>query len=107
MMGHDDKRGHVRHTVHEPCRAIVEGREYPGAVVNMSLSGGRIELDVELEAQPAAGKPVMLYVERIGQIPTKVVRTLIDGIAVEFTIDKDKDRRLVAAIMQVLNEYAR
>ena len=103
-----EKRRHVRHTVYEPCRVMVDGGEYAGAVVNMSVGGAAIQLDVQLDAQPEPGTAATLIFERIGRIPVRVVRQLVDGIAVEFSIGKDRrDRRLVAAIMVVLNEFAR
>ena len=41
-----DKRRHLRHSVKEPCTAYLEDGEYIGAVVNMSVSGAAIHLDV-------------------------------------------------------------
>ena len=103
-----EKRRHAGHTVYEPCRVMVDDREYPGAVVNMSVGGAAIQLDVQLDAQPEPGTAATLIIERIGRIPIRVVRQLVDGIAVEFRFGRNRgDRRLVAAIMEVLNEFAR
>ncbi len=103
-----ERRRHARRTVYEPCRVLVDDDEYAGAVVNMSVGSAAIQLDVQLDAQPEPGTAATLIVERIGRIPIRVVRQLIDGIAVEFSIGRDGgDRRLVAAIMEVLNEFAR
>lgn len=103
-----ERRRHTRRTVYEPCRVMVDDGEYPGAVVNMSVNGAAIQLDVQLDAQPEPGTAATLIVERIGRIPIRVVRQLVDGIAVEFSIGRDRrNRRLAAAIMEVLNEFAR
>ncbi len=103
-----EKRRHARHAVYEPCRVLAGDGEYAGAVVNRSVGGTAIQFDVQLDAQPEPGTAATLIVERIGRIPIRVVRQLIDGIAVEFRIGRDGgDRRLVAAIMEVLNEFAR
>ena len=69
-----EKRRHARHTVYEPCRVMVDDGEYAGAVVNMSVGGAAIQLDVRLDAQPEPGTAAALIVERIGRIPIRVVR---------------------------------
>ncbi len=84
----DDRRRHVRRTVDEPCRVVVEGQEYEGAVVDLSIGGAAFQMDVQIEVQPEVGTPVFLYIERVGRIPAKVVRPYIDGFAVEFQIDQ-------------------
>ena len=101
-----EARRQPRYTVREPCRAIIDGREYTGAVVNMSVSGAATHLDVELEAEPEIGTLIELDIKRIGTIHTRVVRPLIGGVAVEFIFDKDKDRLLIGAVWHVLNEFA-
>ena len=100
-----EKRRHVRCTVYEPCRVVVKSQEYEGAVVDMSVVGAAIRLEVHLEVQPAVGTPVFLYIERVGRIPAKVVRPLIDGIAVGFRIDPDKGKHLGFALKKVLDDY--
>ena len=85
-----DMRRHPRYTVREPCRVIIESREYTGAVVDISVSGAAVHLDVELEAEPEIGTIIELDVERIGTIRTRVVRPLIGGIAVEMIAGRIK-----------------
>ncbi len=97
-------RRHPRHTVHEPCRVIVRGRDYRGATVDLSLGGARIAFESESEAPPAPGATAMIFVERIGLIPTRVERPLGAGMAVEFTIDKD--RHVAAALADRLMDFA-
>ena len=104
--GTADKRRHLRHSVNEPCRARLEGGEYVGAVVNMSVSGAAIHLDIELDLNPDLGTMIELHIKRIGMIRTRVVRTLIGGIAVEFLFNPTDDRVLIAKLWKVLNEYA-
>ena len=86
--GEDDRRHHLRCTVYKPCRVVVEGQEYEGAVINLSIGGAAFQMDVQIEAQPEVGTAVSLYIERVGRIPAKVVRPYIDGFAVEFQIDQ-------------------
>ena len=92
--------------MHEPCRAIKKGRECRGATVDLSLGGARIAFVSEPEAPPAPGATAMIFVESIGLIPTRVVRPLGAGMAVEFTIDKDKDRHVAIALADRLMDYA-
>ena len=101
-----EKRRHLRHSVNEPCRAILESGEIVGAVVNMSVSGAAIHLDIELEINPEIGSIIELQIERIGKIRTRVVRSLIGGVAVEFLFNPAHDRALIAKLWKVLNEYA-
>ena len=95
-----------RYTVREPCSTTVENHEHLGAVVNMSVAGAAVYLDVELEAEPETGTTIELEIQRIGTIRTRVVRPLIGGIAVEFIFDKDKDRRPIVSLWNVLNDYS-
>jgi hypothetical protein len=83
----------------------VKGKEYDGAVVDMSVGDAAIRLDVHLEVQPPAGTPIALYIERIGRIPASVVRPLVNGFAVEFGADGNRERHLLAALKEVLDDY--
>lgn len=101
-----EKRRHLRHSVNEPCRARLEGGEYVGAVVNMSVTGAAIHLDIELDINPEPGAVIELQIRRIGLIRTRAVRSLIGGVAVEFLYNPADDRALIARLWKVLNEYA-
>ena len=102
--GKDDRRGHVRSTVYEPCRVVVEGQEYEGAVVDLSMDGAAFQMDVQIEAQPEVGTPVSLHIKRVGRIPVKVVRPYTNGFAVEFQIDKYHEH-VVVALKQILDDH--
>ena len=101
-----DKRRHLRHSVNEPCRARLENGEFVGAVVNMSVSGAAIHLDIELDVDPDPGAIIELHIKRIGMIRTRVIRSLIGGVAVEFLFNPTTDRALIAKLWKLLNEYA-
>ncbi len=100
-----DQRRHVRCTVYEPCTVIVAGKRYAGAIVDMSVGGAAIKLDVHLETQPGADTPVAINIARIGKIRATVVRPLADGIAVEYRINRHQEKHLVPALKSVLDDY--
>ncbi len=103
--GKDDRRSHVRFTGFELCRVVVNGQEYEGAVENLSEGGAAIRMDVRSLDQPATGTLVAIDIKRIGRIPAKVVCPTMDGIAVVFRIDQDKEKHLLAALKQILDDY--
>ena len=100
----DDRRRHLRCNAYEPCRVVVKGEEYEGAVIDLSMSGAAFQMDVQIGVQPEVGTPVFLHIERVGRIPAKVVRPCINGFAVEFRIDQYHEH-IVAALKQVLDDY--
>ncbi len=58
-----EQRRHVRCTVYEPCLAVVDSHEYSGAVVDMSVGGAAVRLEVEVE--PAPDTSMQLQIEGI------------------------------------------
>ncbi len=100
--GKDNRRHNVRYGVFERCVVTLEGRQFEGLIVDMSLGGAALRMDVQMATQPSAGTPVTLDINRVGRVPAKVVRPLFNGIAVEFDIDRDTEDHLVGALMQVL-----
>ncbi len=103
--GKDDRRRHVRYAVFERCGVTLYGRQFEGLIVDMSVGGAALRADVQMAPQPSAGTPVMLDINRVGRVPAKVVRPLLNGVAVEFDIDRDTEDHLVAALVQVLADY--
>jgi len=72
-----EDRRHERVTPRNPITLLVlpDGRQYRCRLIDLSLSGAAIEIDV----RPAIGTPVTL-----GTMRGSVVRHLEDGIAIEF-----------------------
>ncbi len=99
-----DRRRHLRCSVYELCRVVVEGQEYEGAVIDLSMGGAAFQMDVQVGVQPAIGTPVFLHIERVGRIPAKVVRPCVNGFAVEFRIDQYHEH-VVAALKQILDAF--
>ena len=100
-----EQRSHVRHTVSEPCIAVVFNHEYSGTVIDMSVGGAAVQLEVLLDATPAPDTPIQLQIDGIGRLHSRVVRSRIGGVAVEFNIDPHKEGHLLAALQQVLSNY--
>ncbi len=74
-----EDRRHERVTPRNPISTIKleDGREYRCRIVDLSLSGAAIEIDV----RPAVGTPVTL-----GTMRGRVVRHFEEGVAVEFAM---------------------
>ena len=74
-----EDRRHERVAPRNPVNSlqIADGRTYPCRVIDLSLSGAAIELEV----RPAIGMQVML-----GTMRGQVVRHFEDGIAIEFAV---------------------
>ena len=97
-----NNRRNLRHSVNEPCIVYNEYGEYGGAVVNMSVSGAAVHLDVQLDADLEPDSTVELQVKRIGKFRTRVVRPLVGGFALEFLFDPGQDRQLISRLWKVL-----
>ncbi len=80
--------------------------ECDGTVVNMSVAGAAVHLDLELDVDPEPGSIIELEIQRVGLIRTRVVRALIGGFAVEFLFSPADDKSLIANLWRVLNEYS-
>jgi hypothetical protein len=77
-----------RHTRYEPSESrsqitLPDGREYPCEVVDISLSGAAIKVEV----MPAVGTNLLL-----GKMRGRVVRYLENGIAIEFVKPLDRQQ---------------
>ena len=72
-----EDRRHERISPRNPVRVLQlgDGRQYQCRIVDLSLSGAAVEIDV----RPALGTPVSL-----GTMRGRVVRHFEDGVAVEF-----------------------
>ena len=55
--------------------SLDDGRNYPCRIIDLSMSGAAIEIDV----RPAMGTPV-----RLGNMRVRVVRHFQEGVAIEF-----------------------
>lgn len=72
-----EDRRHDRVTPKTPTTLVTlpDGREYRGRIVDVSLSG----LALNLEVKPPIGSPVL-----VGKVRARVVRHFEEGVAVEF-----------------------
>ena len=74
-----EDRRHERLTPRNPISTmrLADGREYPCRIIDLSLSGAAIEIDVK----PALGVQVVL-----GTMRGQIVRHFDDGVAIEFAV---------------------
>lgn len=77
-LGLPEDRRHERYTPRNPRSEVFldDGRRYPCRIIDLSLSGAAIEIEV----RPALGTPVTL-----GTMRGRIVRHFQEGIALEFT----------------------
>lgn len=73
-----EDRRHERVAPRNPISVLhlMDGRQYPCRIIDLSLSGAAVEIDV----RPALGTPVSL-----GTMRGRVVRHFEDGVAIEFS----------------------
>ena len=77
-----EDRRHERVAPRNPLSTmqLMDGRQYQCRIIDLSLSGAAVELDV----RPAMGTPVTL-----GRMRARVVRHFQDGVAVEFASSQE------------------
>ncbi len=102
-----ERRKYKRYRVFEPCRTTYNGKQYKGRIESLSVGGASLVLDLRLEVQPRKGTKIDLYLDRIGMLKTKIVRLYPGGIGVEFDMDTERDKRLIATLKRVIDEYDR
>jgi len=83
-LGLPEDRRHERVAPRNPISVLQmnDGRQYQCRIIDLSLSGAAVEIDV----RPALGTPVAL-----GSMRGKIVRHFEDGIAIEFANLQRKD----------------
>ncbi len=83
-LGLPEDRRHNRLTPRNTRTELMldDGRRYPCRIIDLSLSGAAVDIDV----RPALGTPVQL-----GSMKGRVVRHFQEGVAVEFSSVQSKD----------------
>jgi hypothetical protein len=83
-LGLPEDRRHDRLTPRITRSEIVldDGRRYPCRIMDLSLSGAAIDIDI----RPAMGTPV-----RLGNMRGRVVRHFLEGVAIEFLSLQSRD----------------
>lgn len=82
--GLPEDRRHERVTPREQSNTLHldDGRQYPCRIVDLSLSGAAIEIEIK----PEIGTPVVL-----GTMRGKVVRHFLEGVAIEFSVVQEQE----------------
>jgi hypothetical protein len=83
-LGLPEDRRHERLAPRESLTelALDDGRKYPCRIIDLSLSGAAIDIEV----RPAIGTPV-----KLGHMRGRVVRQFQEGVAIEFLAIQSKD----------------
>ena len=96
----DDRRKHLR--VDLPLKARFlndEGQEHPCIVVNISAGGAL----VRAKFPPAFGKPVVLYIDKLGRFEGRVTRSGASMFAISYAHKRAKNARTADDLTEVMN----
>ncbi len=100
----DDRRRHHRVDLPLKARFLTEtGEERAGVVLNIS-AGGAI---LRAKFPPAFGQSVVLYIDQIGRVEGKVVRSSNDGFAVSYRKRRAKQAKIADNLTSALNNRRR
>ena len=95
-----DRRRHRRVDMELQARFLTEkGQEMTGTVLNISAGGAMIRA----KFPPAFGESVILYLDQIGRVEGKVVRSGNNCFAVAYTQRKNKQSKIADSLTAVLN----
>jgi len=94
-----DLRRHPRVTITKRVSARDNVQAIDGTLKDISASGAAINVAADFEDD----FPVELEIEDMGQFSGRVARSFEDGLAVNFDLDEDDERRLISDLEE-LNE---
>ncbi len=96
----DNRREHRRILVSKPATVSNEGQEFAGRILNISLGGAGIRLDVQL----LDNTHITVNIENVGTIPAKVVRQMQDGVGVKFELSEEKEKLFIQQITEIVEK---
>lgn len=101
---HDDRRLHQRVKLPLKARFLTDsGTEWSGVVTNISAGGALIKA----KFPPAFGQSVVLYIDQIGRVEGKVVRSEKDSFAVTYSKRKAKHVKLADQLTTAIEHRRR
>lgn len=100
----DDRRGHQRVDTPLKARFLTEtGDERSGVVLNISPGGAMIRA----KYPPAFGQGVILYIDQIGRMKGRVVRSDNETFAVKYDQTRTKSAKVADELTYVVNNRRR
>ncbi|WP_425409376.1 PilZ domain-containing protein [Hyphococcus sp.] len=101
---HEDRRQFQRVDLPLKARFLTDsGTEWSGEVTNMSAGGALIRA----KFPPAFGQSVVLYIDQVGRIEGKVVRSEKDNFAVTYRKKRAKHAKLADRLTTAMNSKRR
>ncbi|OUR80344.1 hypothetical protein A9Q83_01185 [Alphaproteobacteria bacterium 46_93_T64] len=94
----DNRREHKRILVSKATLVKTDNKEFSGRILNISAGGAGICMDVQL----VDSTHITVNIENVGMIPAKVVRKMKDGVGVKFEISKEKEKRFIEQITEIV-----
>lgn len=100
----DDRRKHRRVDLPLKARYLTDkGVECSAEVLNMSVGGAMLRA----KNPPAIGKNIVLYIDRIGRIESKVIRSGNNSFAVTYPKRREKQAKIADDMISALNNKPR
>ena len=103
-----NRRKHQRSDVNLPCRLTIGHSDFTGqddikgVIFNISRGDAAIRFTLSMTNPPPVGTPVNLYINGVGDFPSKVMRGYADGFAVAFGQQKTWDKQLIDKLDRLL-----
>jgi len=95
-----DRRKYARVDLPLKARFLDEaGEEHPCIVVNVSAGGARLRT----KTPPAFGKPVVLYINKLGRFEGIVIRSSENSFVINYEKKRDKSSRIADDIIEVMH----
>ena len=94
----DNRRQYSRRSVLWPAKLTVGVHEFSCQVWNLSLGGARLRADIPLKN----GTKVILDIPERGRLPGEIVWARNEALGVDFTIPKDRVRKMFEDRLHVL-----
>ena len=103
-----NRREHQRVDVNQPCHLTIGHSDFTGKddikgiIFNISKGDAAIRFTLHMANPPPIGTPVNVYIDGVGDFPSKVMRSYADGFAVAFGHYKTWGKQLVDKLDRLL-----
>ena len=103
-----NRRRYQRVNVNLPCRLTIGHSNFTGqddikaTIINISKGDAGVRFTLSTTNPPPVGTPVNLYIDGVGDFPSKVMRIYADGFAIAFGSRKTWGKQLIHELDRLL-----